>query len=143
MLKNLFLTLVAVVILATVHATVTFAAGAANPNEPTTRVAPTPTTRPSPVSGKQMYAGYCASCHGVNGRGDGPAAAALKARPADLTVLSKNNGGKFPAAHVVSVLMHGTGITAHGSSEMPVWGPLLGKMDKANPQISQLRISNL
>ena len=143
MLKNLFLTFAAVGILAGVSVTATFASGAANPNEPKTKIATSPTTRSSPISGKQMYAGYCASCHGVNGRGDGPAAVALKSRPTDLTLLSKNNGGKFPSLHVTAVLQHGVTISAHGSSDMPVWGPLLGKMDKASPQTSQLRISNL
>jgi len=42
------------------------------------------------TSGKQMYINYCASCHGVDGRGNGPAAAALKMPPTDLTVLSRN-----------------------------------------------------
>jgi hypothetical protein len=79
----------------------------------------------------------------VNGKGDGPAAAALKMPPTDLTVLSKNNNGKFPDAHIVAVLQYGAEIPSHGSAEMPVWGPILGKMDKANPELKQIRISNL
>ena len=102
-----------------------------------------PVNKTSATSGKQMYANYCASCHGVNGKGDGPAAAALKMPPTDLTVLSKNNNGKFPDAHIVAVLQYGAEIPSHGSAEMPVWGPILGKMDKANPELKQIRISNL
>lgn len=94
-------------------------------------------------SGKQMYTNYCASCHGVNGKGDGPAAAALKMPPTDLTVLSRNNHGEFPETHIVTVLQYGTEFPSHGSVEMPVWGPILGKMEKVNPQVKQLRISNL
>ena len=97
----------------------------------------------TPVSGAQMYSSYCASCHGVNLKGNGPSAAALKTPPADLTLLSRNNDGKFPAAHVKSVLMFGSRVPAHGAADMPVWGPVLGKMDQANAQETQLRICNL
>ena len=79
----------------------------------------------------------------VNGKGDGPSATALKTPPADLTVLSKNNGGKFPAGHVKTVLQFGPNIPSHGAPEMPVWGPVLGKMDVAGNHDTQLRISNL
>ena len=94
-------------------------------------------------SGKQMYANYCAPCHGVNGKGQGPVSNALKSPPTDLTVLSKNNHGKFPDTHIVTVLQNGTEIPSHGSVEMPVWGPILGKMNQTNPQDRLLRISNL
>jgi hypothetical protein len=63
--------------------------------------------------------------------------------PADLTLLSKNNNGKFPDTHIAAVLQFGAEIPSHGSPDMPVWGPILGKMDKANPEFKQLRISNL
>jgi mono/diheme cytochrome c family protein len=94
------------------------------------------------TSGMQMYINYCASCHGVDGRGNGPAAAALRIPPTDLTVLSKNNHGVFPETHIVTVLQYGE-FPSHGSAEMPVWGPIFGKMDTVNPQVKQLRISNL
>lgn len=35
--------------------------------------------------GQQVYARYCASCHGPNGAGDGPGAAGLRPRPVNLT----------------------------------------------------------
>ena len=97
----------------------------------------------SPASGKQMYASYCAPCHGADGRGNGPIAPELKVPPADLTVLSRNNHGKFPDSHIVSVLQNGTELRAHGTEEMPVWGPIFGKMDVTNPQDKLLRISNV
>ncbi|MGA2457115.1 MAG: c-type cytochrome, partial [Terriglobales bacterium] len=56
----------------------------------------------SPVSGKDMYTAYCAVCHGTDGKGGGPAASALKVPPNDLTLLSKNNGGKYPSMKVSS-----------------------------------------
>ena len=95
------------------------------------------------TSGKQMYINYCAPCHGVDGRGNGPAAAALRIPPTDLTVLSKNNHGVFPETHIVTVLQYGVEFPSHGSVEMPVWGPIFGKMETVNPQVKQLRISNL
>jgi mono/diheme cytochrome c family protein len=102
-----------------------------------------PVTKTAASSGKQMYSSYCAPCHGVDGRGQGPVAPALRAQPTDLTVLSRLNHGKFPDAHVVSVLQNGSEIPSHGSVEMPVWGPILAKMNMANPQDRMLRISNL
>jgi mono/diheme cytochrome c family protein len=97
----------------------------------------------SPANGKQMFDNYCASCHGLDGKGHGPAAPALKTPPTDLTGLSRSNHGEFPEAHAIAVLQYGTTIPAHGAAEMPVWGPILGKMDKVSPQVQKLRISNL
>ena len=102
-----------------------------------------PVTKTTATSGKLMYSSYCAPCHGVDGRGQGPVASALKTPPMDLTVLSRNNHGKFPDTHVVSVLQSGAEIPSHGSAEMPVWGPILGRMNQKNTQDRLLRISNL
>jgi mono/diheme cytochrome c family protein len=102
-----------------------------------------PVNKTSATSGKQMFTSYCAPCHGVDGKGRGPASPALKTPPNDLTMLSRSNHGKFPEVHIVSVLQFGIETTAHGSADMPVWGPILGKMNKANGQEKQLRISNL
>jgi mono/diheme cytochrome c family protein len=89
-----------------------------------------------------MYVNYCAPCHGVDGRGQGPVASALKTPPVDLTVLSKQPW-KIPRYAHRSVLQNGAEIPSHGSAEMPVWGPILGKMNQTNPQDRMLRISNL
>jgi len=105
--------------------------------------ASTPLNRTSPANGKQMFTNYCASCHGSDGKGNGPVAPTLKIPPADLTALSKNNHGVFPEAHIISVLQYGTAISSHGTAEMPIWGPLLENMEKASPQVQKLRESNL
>jgi len=102
-----------------------------------------PLTRTTPTSGQQMYSNYCTPCHGQDGKGQGPVASALKSQPSYLTTLARNNNGKFPATHVTAVLQNGVDIPAHGSAAMPVWGPILGKMDVTNPQDRDLRISNL
>jgi mono/diheme cytochrome c family protein len=87
----------------------------------------------SPASGKQMYNAYCAVCHGVDGKGNGPAAAALKDPPTNLVKLSRDNGGKFPDTHIYSVLQFGMENPAHGSKDMPIWGPALRSLDRGSP----------
>jgi mono/diheme cytochrome c family protein len=118
------------------------AAGISYADQTTAKVV-IPVNRTAVTNGKQMYTNYCAPCHGVDGRGQGPVASALRTAPIDLSVLSRNNHGKFPDAHVVTVLQNGADISAHGTEVMPVWGPILGKMNQTNPQDRMLRISNL
>ncbi len=102
-----------------------------------------PATHTSAASGQEMFTHYCAACHGKAGKGDGPAAAALKTPPADLGALAKKNGGKYPALKVASIL-HGEGdVTAHGTREMPVWGPVFWRMSGGHEAEVQQRISNL
>jgi mono/diheme cytochrome c family protein len=72
-------------------------------------------------TGRDLFATYCASCHGVNGRGNGPAAEELRRRPADLTQFAKQNGGVFNGARMHSIV-DGRAVKAHGTLEMPVWG---------------------
>jgi mono/diheme cytochrome c family protein len=91
-------------------------------------------------SGGQMWKDYCAACHGMSGAGDGPAVEFLKAPPADLSLMAKRNNGKFPAEHFASVLQFGTESHAHGTSDMPIWGPLFRSQNK---DLVQLRIYNL
>jgi mono/diheme cytochrome c family protein len=95
-------------------------------------------------SGKVMYKDYCASCHGIGAKGDGPLSTMLKAPPADLTTLAKRHGGAFPREYVAGVLRFGTGPTIlHGKSDMPVWGPIFEYYDKNNERVVQQRIKNL
>lgn len=95
----------------------------------------------SPTAGKEMYIAYCGACHGAQGKGDGPAAAALKMPPTDLTQLMKHNNGKFPETRFRDVIAHGT-IAAHGSADMPVWGAIFRALD-ADPSTATLRVENL
>lgn len=96
-------------------------------------------------SGKEMFVNYCAPCHGLDGRGNGPTAGALKVMPTDLAVLSKNNKGVYPETHVVAVLKFGSENSAHGSKLMPIWGPALRNMshESGNSDEQALRIANL
>ena len=82
------------------------------------------------MEGKDLYKAYCASCHGLDGKGHGPAATALKAPLADLTTITKRNGGVFPREEMESMVLGGKGSRlAHGSAEMPVWGPVFRKVE--------------
>ena len=72
--------------------------------------------------GRDMFGQYCASCHGLSGKGDGPLATTLKKPPADLTQISKKADGIFPHAKVRQFIDGERAVRAHGSREMPVWG---------------------
>ena len=111
--------------------------------ETKTAVKHTAAAATSPASGKEMFVSYCASCHGKDAKGDGPAANALKQAPADLTSLAKQNGGKYPAEKVTSVLRGQTTLMAHGDQDMPVWGPVFWKMSQGHEEQVQMRIANL
>ncbi len=97
----------------------------------------------SPASGKEMFVSYCASCHGKDAKGDGPAAKSLNSLPADLTTLAKRNGGKYPSDKVTSILRGQATLMAHGDQEMPVWGPVFWRMSQGHEVEVQQRISNL
>jgi mono/diheme cytochrome c family protein len=98
-----------------------------------------PARNTSSTNGVEMYRAYCAPCHGRTGRGDGPAAPALKNKPADLTTLARDHGGTFSNKDFEDRI-GGTGMAAaHGSSEMPVWGPIFRDL----PGNDKLRVYNL
>jgi len=94
------------------------------------------------VQGADVYQAYCAVCHGKDGKGHGPAAPALKMPVPDLTMLAKKSGG-FSSADVEAAIL-GTGkmTPAHGSPEMPIWGPVFRAL---NPDegTRKLRVVNL
>jgi mono/diheme cytochrome c family protein len=94
-------------------------------------------------SGEHLYKQFCSACHGVDAKGQGPAAASLKMPPPDLTTLAKRHMGKFPEEYVSSVLLFGPGTTAHGASDMPTWGPVFLYLDKHDEAAVKQRIKNL
>ncbi len=75
--------------------------------------------------GQETFLRYCAVCHGVDGRGEGPLASAMKKVPPDLTQLAKNNGGKFPQTRVADTIRDGA-IPGHGRKTMLEWGKVFG-----------------
>ena len=81
---------------------------------------------PMQEAGRQEFNTYCVPCHGVDAKGSGVAAEALKEKPADLTQISARRGGKFDAAEVAQVIDGRANMPSHGSREMPIWGQRLG-----------------
>ena len=75
--------------------------------------------------GAELFATHCASCHGFDARGDGPAASALRPPPADLTQIAARSGGVFPESSIVRLIDGRFDLPAHGSREMPIWGARL------------------
>ena len=108
-----------------------------------TSVKHVPITSTPPYSGKEMFKSYCAVCHGNDGKGNGPAASALKNAPADLTALAQKNGGKYPSAHVAAVIRGQATLVSHGTQDMPVWGPLFSSVSQGRESEVQQRIANL
>ena len=96
-----------------------------------------------PDSGKQMYEAYCAACHGVNGKGNVRAAAALSQPPTDLSLLSSSNGGKFPAYRVRYLLMDQNYHHDRAAGSMPVWAPAFKSLQQQHPELVTLRVRNL
>jgi mono/diheme cytochrome c family protein len=95
------------------------------------------------MSGRDIFRYYCATCHGSEGRGDGPVASQLKTRPANLTRLAAGNAGQFPLDRVRAFVTHGrTDAPSHGSPEMPIWGPIFKALDPSDP-IARMRINNV
>ena len=124
-----------------VGAAFTLVAGAQE--QPQKTIENVPMKHTSPASGKEMYTNYCAVCHGTDGKGNGPAADALKTPPADLSVLAKNNGGKYPALKVASAIRGDAKVPAHGSREMPVWGNLFRSVSQGHDSEVDQRVANL
>jgi len=90
--------------------------------------APPPALSPAPpspvagVAGAYTFRTHCASCHGADGRGEGPMAASLRFQPPDLTLIAKRNGGAFPADRVERIVDGRNPLEGHGGPDMPIWG---------------------
>jgi mono/diheme cytochrome c family protein len=99
--------------------------------------------RASVASGKETFLKYCASCHGENGTGNGPAAVALKPPPSDLTTLSKRHDGGYPVGYVGAVLKYGRSLASHGSENMPVWGSRFKELDPVRDPTGQQHVDDV
>jgi mono/diheme cytochrome c family protein len=106
-----------------------------------TQIKKVPIEYTKPTAAFDMFKNYCAPCHGNDGKGTGPAASALKKAPADLTVLTKKNNGKFPAVEVENTI-RGEGGMSHGSRDMPMWGDVFRSVSSGNAGV-ELRVKNL
>lgn len=76
------------------------------------------------ASGRVTFRTYCASCHGVDGRGDGHVAQYLNVQPSDLTAITQRHDGAFPVDRITAIIDGREPVRGHGSGEMPVWGDI-------------------
>jgi mono/diheme cytochrome c family protein len=74
------------------------------------------------AGGRLKYEKYCASCHGMDAKGNGEMARWLTIKPTDLTQLSKHHKGEFPFWSVYRMIDGRETVRGHGSREMPIWG---------------------
>jgi len=88
--------------------------------------------------GYERFIDSCAFCHGVDAKGDGPAAGMLERKPADLTRLARDNDGRLPITYVYDTIDGRSMLRSHGPQEMPVWGDLWSKSVPA--QYSELYV---
>jgi mono/diheme cytochrome c family protein len=91
--------------------------------------------------GKDLFMQRCASCHGEDGKGTGPAAEALKHPPADLTKITLRRGGQFPRAEIMRFIDGERPVPAHGPRHMPVWGDVF-RNEKSDSE-ARMRIHSL
>ncbi|MCP3866928.1 MAG: cytochrome c [Gammaproteobacteria bacterium] len=70
----------------------------------------------------EEYRISCASCHGLDGKGEGSMASILTVKPSDLTTLARRHQGHFPTEKVYKMIDGREAFYAHGNRTMPVWG---------------------
>jgi mono/diheme cytochrome c family protein len=93
-------------------------------------------------TGADLFREFCAVCHGADAKGNGPAAEALKAKPTDLTVISRQNGSKFPTLHVERIISGEDVVAAHGNRDMPTWGDMF-KSISPDSTFGEMRVKAL
>jgi mono/diheme cytochrome c family protein len=94
------------------------------------------------LEGGEIFRDHCAVCHGKDGRGRGPATIALKDTVPDLTLIARRNGGLFPASRVKAFVDGTQQTAAHGSREMPVWGPIFHNFEW-DQDLGEVRLENV
>jgi mono/diheme cytochrome c family protein len=116
-----------------------FVLAAQEPTKTIKRVNAQPTAT---LNGDELFKEYCAVCHGNDAKGGGPAADALKKKPADLTQLARKHDGKFPELYVMNFIKGQDVVAAHGNRDMPIWGQIFSSMSP-NADLVQVRTFNL
>ena len=95
------------------------------------------------IQGPDLFRAYCSSCHGIDAKGNGPMMASLKVKPSNLTKISARNGGTFPRMRMERIISgEEQPATGHGSSAMPVWGPIFSQVT-TDVDLGPVRIDNL
>ena len=75
--------------------------------------------------GHRYFLRYCASCHGLDGLGDGPVAKSLSTPTTNLRKLGDKYGVPLPAHRIADLIDGRDTPRAHGTHDMPVWGERL------------------
>jgi mono/diheme cytochrome c family protein len=86
--------------------------------------------------GADLYRMYCASCHGVTARGDGPLAASMRRTPPNLTEIAKRHKGTYPGELVFKIIDGRQRVPGHGGPDMPVWGDAFMRTSDATDESS-------
>ena len=95
-------------------------------------------------TGDALFAKHCATCHGADGEGGGPAASAMRVVPPNLRSLAKRNGGTFPRDAIAAYIDGRQQVASHGDRLMPVWGDFLQRPeDKGSDAPVRMRIEAL
>ena len=95
-----------------------------------------------PLKGADLFHSYCAVCHGSDGRGHGPAAAALKSPVPDLTTVVRRNRGVFPRERIRTQIAGADRPAIHGTREMPLWGPIFSQIEN-DTDYGKVRLENV
>ena len=105
---------------------------------------PAPSTTQQAIAGGELFRTYCAVCHGSTARGDGPLAASMRRKPADLTEIAKRNAGTYPSELVFRTIDGLNPVRGHGGPDMPVWGDAFARSrDGGNPETVKRMIQSL
>jgi nucleotide-binding universal stress UspA family protein/mono/diheme cytochrome c family protein len=106
---------------------------------PAMAAAQEPVAMKQTVPGAEFYRTYCVACHGDSARGDGPLAASMKRKPANLTEIARRNGGQFPSDLVFRTIDGSQPVRGHGGPDMPAWGDALMRSRDAGDAVSVKR----
>lgn len=95
-------------------------------------------------TGAQLFANYCAACHGAVGEGDGPVASIMNTNVPNLRTLAQRNGGTFPRDTVRAYIDGRTLPVSHGDRQMPIWGDVFGwgaEEGQRSEELTDMRIN--
>lgn len=93
-------------------------------------------------TGAELYAEYCAKCHGADGGGEGELVEFRDAGLPDLRTLTLRNGG-FPLERVIATIDGRADLDAHGERFMPAWGEVFRFDEERGDAVAHARILNL
>ncbi len=116
----------------------------AGTQEPQSRAGQTKEGQPliASLKGPDLFRAYCAPCHGEDGKGNGPVAPALNTKPSDVTTIAQRNGGVFPTKRVRTIIAGDELVIAHGSRDMPIWGPIFHQVEW-DRDYGEIRLQNI